>query len=274
MDDTPGDLGGYGPEDDFESPLKRQSLTDSIRSSARRTGDRDERGKSFHCSSGLRKIDNFFLGPFERFLCLVEDIFEAENDLPSGISISDFPDFFSSLSIDPSQPHIHSNHIRKLTKYIGQVTRPNQRLRNATAGITNTPRAQGRMAEVKTKDLSRLLNILDRTVKAGEDLDPFRYVAPPPGSARSSPKKKANPKAKKGEPAGPQTPRAGGSDDLPGQGSVEEGRGESEAELTDSDYEKLTHALDLARESIWAADCCIALLGSDRLSKQVCGFRS
>ncbi len=44
MNDTPDDLGGYGPEDGFGSPIKRRSLTDSIRSSARRTGDRDDRG--------------------------------------------------------------------------------------------------------------------------------------------------------------------------------------------------------------------------------------
>ncbi len=220
---------------------------------------------------GLRETDLHFPGPLEKFLCLVEDIHEAEDSLPSEISVSDLPDFFSSLSIDSSQPLLHSNYIRKLTKYIGQVARPNQRLRSATSGITNTPRAQGRMAEVETQVLSRLLKILDRTVKAGEDLDPFRYVAPPPGSAKSSPRKKASSKVKKGELAGSQTPRDRGSDDLPSQGSVEEEEhGEPETELSHADHEKLSDALDVARESILAADCCIALLGGDRLTKQVC----
>ena len=36
------DLGGYGTEND--SPIKRIGINDSVRSSARRTGDRDERG--------------------------------------------------------------------------------------------------------------------------------------------------------------------------------------------------------------------------------------
>jgi cohesin loading factor subunit SCC2 len=40
-------------------------------------------------------------------------------------------------------------------------------------------------------------------------------------------------------------------------------------ELTNSDFDKLTQVLDTARDSILAADCCIALLGSDRLPKQV-----
>jgi hypothetical protein len=36
------DLGGYGSHND--SPLKRMGINDSVKSSARRTGDRDERG--------------------------------------------------------------------------------------------------------------------------------------------------------------------------------------------------------------------------------------
>ena len=45
VQDTPDDLGGYGSEDDVSlSPLKGRSIYDSVKSSARRTGDRDERG--------------------------------------------------------------------------------------------------------------------------------------------------------------------------------------------------------------------------------------
>jgi len=44
MQGTPDDLGGYG-ESDLESPIKHRELTDSIKSSARRTGERDDRGR-------------------------------------------------------------------------------------------------------------------------------------------------------------------------------------------------------------------------------------
>jgi cohesin loading factor subunit SCC2 len=45
--DTP-DLGGYGSEDPLASPVRRRALTDSVhKGSARRTGDRDERGEPF-----------------------------------------------------------------------------------------------------------------------------------------------------------------------------------------------------------------------------------
>jgi len=46
VEDTPDDLGGYGSEDDVpSSPTKGRSVNDSVKSSARRTGDRDERGR-------------------------------------------------------------------------------------------------------------------------------------------------------------------------------------------------------------------------------------
>jgi len=210
--------------------------------------------------------------PLEKFLCLVEDIFDSEDALPSEVNISDLPDYFSSLSLDSSQPHLHSNHIRKLTKYIGQVARPNQRLRNTNTSTMNTPRAQGRMAQVDTRILSRLLKVLDRSVKTGEDLDPFKYVPPATGPPKSSPRKKAT-KAKKQDASQPQ-PAKEGSDDIADQDtdrkSAEEEDREPEKELDHSDHEQLTRSLNTARESILAADCCIALLGSDRLTKQVC----
>ena len=46
VQDTPDDLGGYGSEDDVPpSPTKGRGIHDSVKSSARRTGDRDERGR-------------------------------------------------------------------------------------------------------------------------------------------------------------------------------------------------------------------------------------
>jgi cohesin loading factor subunit SCC2 len=40
------------------------------------------------------------------------------------------------------------------------------------------------------------------------------------------------------------------------------------------DSEKVEHALDLAKESVLAADACLALLGSDQLPKQVSPVKS
>jgi cohesin loading factor subunit SCC2 len=116
------------------------------------------------------------------------------------------------------------------------------------------------MAEVETQVLARLLKVLDRTVKAGENLDPFRYVT----SAKSSPRKKVV-KNKKDD----NLPNGDTTNDRRSVEEEDAREKEPEVELTSVDYEKLEKVLYVARESILAADCCIALLGSDRLTKQV-----
>ena len=215
----------------------------------------------------------FITGPLEKLTSLIEDVFEAEDMLPSELEPSDLNhDFFSPLSVDLTRPYLSSAIIRKLTKYIGHVARPTKRLRQVAGGALGTPRGKGRMADVDTQMLSRLLKILERSIKAGEDIDPFASHQVPVPSARSSPKKpsaKKNAKAKKTERNSRSlTPK----DD---EGAMREDvtmEGEQIAGDAEADFEKLAKELDVANESILAADCCIALLGSDRLTKQVyCG---
>jgi cohesin loading factor subunit SCC2 len=210
-----------------------------------------------------------FLGPLEKLTSLIEDIFEAEDSLPPEVESSDLNhEFFSPLSLDCSRPLLATAIIRKLTKYIGHVARPAKRLRQATVGVIGTPRGKGRMGDLDVQQLSRLLKILDRSVKAGEDIDPFphAHVSSLPSSTKSSPKKPSNKKISK--------PRKRSRSATPKQGDNtaednEEHRAGSLTVPTDADIDKLSTQLDAARDSIFAADCCIALLGSDRLPKQV-----
>jgi cohesin loading factor subunit SCC2 len=205
----------------------------------------------------------------EKLTALLEDIFEAEDALPPDVDIHALPaEWFSSITVDGSSPLLHPNIIRKLAKYIGQVTRPTKRIRLSTretiAGSGGTPRGKGRMAEVDTAVLSRVLKILDRSVRAGEDLDPFHHVATDRNVSPRKPKKQAKrPKAK----------------DDDGEAEAEE-KGimtvdepplppPPPQEATEADLKHLTKILEIAKDSVLAADCCIALLGSDRLTKQV-----
>lgn len=128
------------------------------------------------------------------------------------------------------------------------------------------------MADVDTQVLSRILKLLERSVKLGEDLDPLAHYTQPAQAAASStpnasPKKastKKSAKAKKTErQSRSQTPK-GGEDAVNGDAD-----GDNSAAASEADFEKLTIGLDTAHESILAADCCIALLASDRLTKQV-----
>ncbi|TFK39055.1 hypothetical protein BDQ12DRAFT_682942 [Crucibulum laeve] len=247
VEDTPDDLGGYGSEEG--SPVKRGLMSD-VKTSARRTGDRDDRA------------------PLEKLTAYIEDIFEAEDSLAPDTDPDSLPVMFSSLTVDPVRPLLHPTAVRKLTKYIGHVARPNKRLRQAGGGVPGTPSRRGRLAEVDTNVLSRLLKMLERSVRAGEDVDPFAWnksntAGAGAGRGSGSPKKKVAKKGKKVERRSKS--RTPGEDDAEDQNAdVQDAR-----DLSDADFDKLTRSLNVARDSIIAADCIIALLGSDRLAKQL-----
>ncbi|KAG6870132.1 hypothetical protein C0993_005124, partial [Termitomyces sp. T159_Od127] len=140
-------------------------------------------------------------------------------------------------------------------------------MKRIRAGVQNTPRGKGRINEVDTQILARLLKILERNVRAGEDVDPFRYT--PPARAPASPSKKSPKKAARGKKADrrskSKTPGLDGEGD---DGEDHVGPADAVAELTDVEFDQLAKVLEVARDSIVAADCCIALLASDRLTKQ------
>ncbi|KAK7023031.1 sister chromatid cohesion protein [Favolaschia claudopus] len=235
--DSPNDLGGYGSEE--ESPRKKLSNSGGRVTSARRTGDRDERL------------------PLEKLTALLEDIFDAEDALPPDGELSSLPAEYFSLSTttDPSRPLLQPKLIRKLTKYIVQTISPGKRVRQG-----NSPRKEKTktLSDVETPVLHRILKILERSVKSGEDIDPF--PGPPaaaPGSAASSPKKPSK-KAKGGDEAEREEMEVDAAAPVSGP-----------AALTDLDYAKLARALETAADSVLAADCCLALLGAGRLTKQL-----
>lgn len=186
-------------------------------------------------------------GPLEKFTELAEEIFEAEDTLPTDVDLSDLPEMFSRATIDCSRPLLHPNVIRKLTKRVSQVARPNKRNRSIS-GTLSTPRGKGRMIEVDTELLSRMLRILNRTVKAGEDIDPFAQRNARP----ASPKKKKVSKSQED------------SEDVPAEAEVE-----APIEVPEEDVEKTNKLLEGQKDAVLASECCIALLCSDRLTKQV-----
>lgn len=169
------------------------------------------------------------------------------------------------MTVDGATPLLSPTVIRKLAKYIGQVTRPNKRFRlsaRETAAIGGaTPRGKGRMADLDTAILSRILKILDRSVRVGEDLDPFQYMAPV-SDRNASPRKpkKAGKRIKTTE--GDEPEEEIGKADVPADEPP------PVHEVTEADEERLTKILEIAKDSVLAADCCIALLASDRLTKQ------
>jgi len=269
--DEEDDLGGFGPEEDSPRRPGRTglSMTEVGTSSAKRTGDRDDRGcTSF--SLCCPTTNNFaHTAPLEKLVTLLEDIFEAEDSIPVDVNQESLQaDFFSPLTAEPSRPQLHPNLVRKLSKLISHVARPMKRLRSSTATAV-TPYNSGpcSIADVETTILSRVLKILERSVRAGEDLDPFKADKPPDMRASVSPNKKSKVSVSK-KPISDQQLQSqipvGG--EPPADASTDPAESPS---VTDADLDILARTLEIARDSILAADCCIALLSADRLPKQV-----
>ncbi|KAH9924608.1 uncharacterized protein BXZ73DRAFT_50340 [Epithele typhae] len=254
--DDDEDLGGFGSDEDSAAPQYRRPTGSSPHkvSVRKATGDRDARV------------------PLEKFITFMEDIFEAEDALLPDIEPEDLPvEWFSPLSVQGTPPYLHPTLMRKLTTHITKVARPSKRQRlgprDAHGVSQGVARQNGRMADVDTAALSRLLKMLERSVRAGEDLDPFPPSSVhPAGTQKAGKGKKANGKkshdAARGRSRSPSAQEGGDSMD------VDESRSE-QAPVTEHDVEGLTRTFELARDSVLAADCCIALLSSDRLPKQL-----
>lgn len=139
-----------------------------------------------------------------------------------------------------------------------------KRLRSSTAA-TLSPNVLGpnSIAEVETTIHSRILKMLERSVRAGEELDPFkadkaleiRTSASPNKKSKVSKKPTSDSRSQSQPPDDPQVDANANTAEPPS--------------VTDADLDALAHTLELARDSILAADCCLALLGADRLPKQV-----
>ncbi|KAH0832222.1 sister chromatid cohesion C-terminus-domain-containing protein [Lanmaoa asiatica] len=241
-----GDPGSAGESADEDGDYLRRNTHASVKSSARRIGDRDERA------------------PLEKLNTLVEDILEAEDSLAADIEPADLPkEYFSPLTIDCNHPHLQPSVVRKLTKYISQLARPSKRSRRTTReGVANASsgsKTRDTLADIGTPILSRLMKILERSIKAGEDLDPLRtstHHPPAPSSPSKSPSK-----SKRGQK-------------LPDGRDVQEEDGPTvydlhSQQLTDSDVHELAVQLEVSRDSIVAAECCMGLLSGESLTKQL-----
>ncbi len=204
----------------------------------------------------------------------MEEIFEAEDTVPiegpsdpqdqthTQHSNSPFR-FFSPLNHDWGHPLLHPHVMRKLVKTLEQITK---RRRSKKAS---------QLATIDAHLLGRLLKLLQRSVKAGEDLSVFVGPMVPRGDATGAGGGKA-----KGTPAKKSKKSKGKEQNQNQNQNQERERSRSKTPMvideeesesaTSVDWDKLEFVLHIALESVLAADGCIALLGVDDLSKQVC----
>lgn len=256
-----GDLGSADESADGDDDFLGHGIHANIKSSARRTGDRDERGMRV-IFIAFNAIDvQCIIAPLEKLNTLIEDILEAEDSLAVDIEPADLPkEYFSPFTVDCNHPHLQPNIVRKLTKYVSQLARPSKRARRTTReGLPNASsgsKTRDTLGDIGTPILSRLMKILERSIKAGEDLDPLRtstHLAPAPPSPS---------KLKKGQK-------------VSGEGTAVQEEDSSAVhdsnpqQLTESDVRELAVQLEVSRDSILAAECCMALLSGESLTKQV-----
>lgn len=206
--------------------------------------------------------DAHFLVPLEKLTAFIDEIFENEDSLPADIStsVASIPhEWFSIHTIEASRPHPSVPVIQKLTKLISQVAKPRKRIRLSRDAPRKTTNG---LAEMETVVLNRLLKILERSVKAGEIIDPFGHVAPINGDKRAKTSKKIKGKINKS--------KVKETDDTPDAGMDNVGGEEQEEDvLTEENLQKMEKLLEIALESVLSADSCIALLTADKLPKQV-----
>jgi len=205
--------------------------------------------------------------PIEKLESLIDQIFEAEDDLPQYPDPGDLRhDLFSlRLTTNYSRPCLNPAVVSKITAIVGKISRPTRRRPPTSRGQNGAPNSarkdDGRISDLEVPKLLRLLKTLERSVQVGEDLDPFKLPSESQSSVRRSVTKRSGKGSKKGK-ASEHNPH---SDRNPATVDPEPD------DVPDSSVnpESLLKCLTTAKESILAAECCISILSSDRLPKQV-----
>jgi cohesin loading factor subunit SCC2 len=207
-------------------------------------------------------------GPLEKLTAVFEDLFEAEDALAPDMAPGDLPhDLFSPSTTDPSQPLLSSTVIRRISKYIDQVARPSKRMRLTSTKDIGTPRAMSRTAELDPATLARVLKMLERNVKAGEEADPLKLESAP---VRPNDGETASPTKKSKGKSTPKNKGAKGVEDTAdGEGERLSPAESASQAVSEQELVDLTVGLDVARDSVLAAEACLAMLSSDRLPRQL-----
>ncbi|KZP01340.1 hypothetical protein CALVIDRAFT_492971 [Calocera viscosa TUFC12733] len=285
---APEELREMSEDVESDESLGARIRRSGVKTSGKRTGERDDR-------ADVKKLLDY-----------LDDIFEAEDSLPVGSHpaspalISTSPTvagqsigFFSPSPNSTNEPTLLPPVMRKLLRYI-----------EASSIETRRRRRKGRrgaLSQVDVNLLSRILRILDRSVKAAVDIEPFPS-SPGAKILKNTPKKGKNKagRGRKSETSTPSrfglTPRKSGDADRRSTSRAASdvlslGLGEPEEDMdavvddespepelqvhkeqeepNDAALERCTQMLETVSLGVMAADCCLALLTADTLPKQL-----
>lgn len=178
---------------------------------------------------------------------------------PSSISSSIF-----STSTSSPDPLLQPQVIRRISKSLSKLVKSSRRGRSVfqweSSAVATPQYRAGGLVNIETPVIQRLLKILERSVRASEDLDPFNATAA----------RKAKREDERSEtPTTPQkskTPRRSKTPADPTENVQAPFDNDSTPAMSLSETLSM---LELCRNGLLAADCCIHILTCDGLDKQV-----
>jgi cohesin loading factor subunit SCC2 len=182
------------------------------------------------------------IGIRQKFLTLLEDIFEAADSLPAEPDLDSLHNnaFFDRLSTDGSTVLLKTEAIERITRYVVRL---------------NTAKQSGaeKVAIWDEESLKRVFRLLERSMRDAEHTDPF------PNDKKAVEAKVKKEKGKKGKKV-----KAEGSSQ-----EVESMESANPAELGGEEVREAEARLSAAAASMRAVECCLACLDTEGLSKPV-----
>lgn len=193
------------------------------------------------------------LAHFQKLQSLFEDIFEESDSFPANPTAGDAGSskYFSGTSNDGDHPLLASATIEKITRYVSRAQGSKRRSASDTEGL-----------EGDVGTMRRVLKLLERSMRQAERVEVF----PEDRKPSSSVKDEKNAGTGKGRKKGGKKSKS----PVETQDSKQTGTPEiSDIGLDQARIELLEEALSALQNRALAAECCLVLLDSGRVSKQV-----
>lgn len=236
--------------------------------------------------------------PIAKLQGLIEDLFEADDSLPDrdslqdllpGQSLSSAADAFFEIIESPSSSGgdarsvlvMRAAALQKLLKLVVKCSRRHTEIAALSAKVQ--PATHPGLSTIPPADLIRLLSILERTARVGEDLDPFpsqanRSLASEPASPTKPQKgRKAERQAKSTSktPEPEQTPEVQAEEEREDSARQEDeagtglSHGDRELGSANEELERLNATFAVVDRAVLATECSLGVLTGDVLPKQV-----
>jgi cohesin loading factor subunit SCC2 len=185
---------------------------------------------------------------YQKFASLLEDILEASDALPAEPTADDLTRsrFFDRLNRDSALPLLSTETVERVTRYVSRI-HSSHRARPTNPAVQSWDEEQ----------LKALFRHLERIMRDAEGVVPFPVDSKATAHDQDSQKAKSKKKGKKGK--GSQSPEV----------ETQESNGTATDGIDEETGQKGERALSAISAAATAAECCLAILDGEGLSKPV-----